>query len=557
MLRAAPRVVVFTALAGLALLVPLASAQQAEPTGLAVAEAQSAVVARTAAGVELVADLRPSYLAGRSLVVTLRVTNPHEAVVEFPRLDLLPHLVTFELVSSSGKKQTRYNTPPDEEELLRWQLPPRGSRQVSLEIPVSSTLAPGRYELKVVVQVGDEALVLGPSTVLVEQPKPVAADVTEAGSSTLGWQVPWVHQGQAGYDLYLHTAPDGRPGDRGTEWRLTALEGRVDPLLSMGRSVDGADRYVYWRSGERNIAYARLEERKLRHEPREVSLPYPSWQLLARAGGDAEGGLHVPVWIPAPAGAGGEVRVVSIDPRGQPRFRKVVALDAPPAADSWVDGAGRLRLLLHHDGKLDLYTMDAAPEQELPAVGHRLLPQAVRAGEVQLLAQPRAAQGGSASGALVSGKIMGFVSDRLAAMTPPPVLGVRFGVLPESDDQAGGTAVFAWLGEAEDRAQGLPGIWLSINGRVIATVPGAGIPGGSRVSQVAPRGYQPYILVGVDGAGVSWAHCSTWEQPIELGRLGPYDGVRLDGDGQAWLVRILPERGVVVAPVASASLVKP
>lgn len=552
MFRAATRFVVLATLSSLALMVPLVHAQQAEPADLGDEGTAPALSARTEAGIEVSTELRSSYLTGRPLLVTLRAHNPGSEALDLPRLDLRPHLVRFELVSASGKKTTRFNTPPDEDEDLRWLLPARGTRQLRLEVPASSALSAGRYEIGVLVEIDDEQLSLGGRSVVLEPPLPVAADVTEAGASALGWQVPWVHQGGLVHDLYLHTSPSGAPDARGADWHLASLPEAVEPLLSLGRSIDGANRFVYWRHGERGIAYARLEERRLRHEPREIGLPYPSWELLARAGGDAEGGLHVPIWIPAPSGSGGEVRVVSIDSRGQPRFQEVVALDAQPAADCWVDGAGRLRLLLHHGEKLDLYTLSTEQGQALPAAGRRLLPQTVKAGEVQLLARPPVADAGSGTGALVSDRILGFVDERLEAMTPPPVLGVRFGTLPERADHPGGTAIFAWLGDQDDHPLGVPGIWLSVNGRVIATVPGVPLPRGHRIIGVLPAGYAPYVLVSEDHQGVSWARSLAWDAPVRLGALGPHDALRFDDDGRLWSVRLQGGRGVVVEPAHQA-----
>jgi hypothetical protein len=531
MLRALTASVAFSLL-----LAAPALAQQAEPVG----EAWTLSVGE---GLQISADARPSYLAGRPIVITLRVDNAGEETLEFPRLDERPHLVSFELVSAAGKKQTRSNAAPVEDDDLRWSLPPRASRQVSLELPSGGALAPGSYQLAIEVE-GDEVHRLGPHALIIEAPRPVSADVTEAGASTLGWQVPWVHASD-GHDLYLHTASAGDPSARGYEWHLHGLDGPVQPLLAHGPGLEGANRMIYWRDGERSIAFARLEERKLRHDPRTVTLPYPDWRLLARAGADGQGGLQVPVWIPAPSGEAGEVRVVSIDPRGQPRFRRVEAFDLAPVADSWVDNAGRLRLLLHHDEKLDLYTVDTTGE--LPAVGVRLLPQALRAGEVHLLARPTPPERSPASGALVSDLILGFVDERLAAMTPPSVAGVRFGPLPERGEEAGGMAVFTWLGATP--AGEMPGVWLSIKGRVIDTVPGVALPPGHVVVEVFPQGYQPYILLSEDAKGQRWLHSARWQAPVPLGRMGPNDGLRVDERGAVWRVGLEDGRGVVVTKV--------
>ncbi len=536
------------------LLVP-AGAQQpelAEPAASSSASAPAAVD-----GLELSADLRSAYLSGRKVLITLRASNTGSQPLEMPRLDMRPHLVSFELINAAGKKTTRRNAAPEVDEDLRWVIPVRGSRQVTLEVPFGGALEPGRYQLAIGVDLGEQVLELGPASVLLERPAPAAADVTDAGKSTISWQVPWVHAGSEGHELYLHSAPGKRPDARGYEWHLTDLDQPVEPLLAQGRTADGANRHIYWRTAEQDLAYARLEERKLRHDPRRISLPYPRWELLARAGGDASGGLHLPVWVPAPSGDDGEVRVVSIDDRGQPVFRRVAAMSAKPQAVSWVDSAGRLRLLLHHGGMLDFYTLDTTTGDDRPASGLRLLPQTVRADEVQLLARPVPPERSPVPGAIVSDRIAGFIDQRLVAMSPPPVLGVRFGTLPDTPDEAGGTAIFAWMGDPGVEPLGLSGVWLSVKGRVIATVPGVALPAGHRIAAVLPRGYQPWVLHSIDRRGVSWARSAAWEAPVELGALGPHDALRLDAQGRLWLVRLVDGQGVVVEPVQASERAEP
>lgn len=542
MFRATPRFALLVALAGLAV-APVGVGAQDVPAPVELPDGP-ANMAVSAAGLEISADLHPAYLAGHRLVVTVKATNPGPDPLDFPKLEERPHLVSFELVSAGGKKQTRFSTPPDEDDDLRWTLPSRASRQVAVELPSAATLKQGTYQLTVAVADGDERIAIGPVPVVLEAPRPVAADVPDGGSAALGWQLPWVHQGSAGHTLYLLTVPDEQPDSRGYQWQLAQLPGPAVPTLALGRPSDGGSRYLYWRSGDRSLSFARLEERRLRHEPRSVSLPYPRWEPLARGGGDAASGLHVPAWIPAPSGEAGEVRVISIDTRGQPRFRKVAAFDSMPQASTWVDSAGRLRLLLLHSGELDLYTLDTGAEGQLPAEGRRLIPQAVRADQVQLFSGPSVADATPGSGALVSDHIADFVTERLAPMAPPPVQGIAFGELPERGDQAGGGAVFVWLGEPEADTPAVAGVWLSTNGRVIATVPGASVPAGHRIAKVIPRGYDPVVLVSLDRRGVSWAHCADWDASVQLGTLAEGDGLRLDDDGRLWVVRMDTRRGL-------------
>jgi hypothetical protein len=545
MFRTAARRPLPLALALVLALTPLAAAQESE---LPSAEEARDVV-RTASGLELSADLQPSYLAGHELVVTLRVENPQSTSLEFPRLDVRPYLVTFDLEGPDGRKQHRSNTPPEEEDEDLWVLPPRASRQVSLQLPSAATLRPGRYQLGFTVDAESEELVLEPRPILLDPPAPVLADfVSEPElSHRAGWQTPWVHQGAQGTALYLHSAPASHPGARGYHWHLASLDEPAQPWLSTGRVTEAWSRYLYWLGGERSLFYARLGDRGLRGEPREIALPWPRWELLARGGSDAGGGLHLPVWVPAPSGEAGEVRVVSIQPHEQPRFRRVVAMDAKPEASTLVDAAGHLRLLLLHDGKLDLYTVGPNADEALPIAGRRLLPRPLRAGEPQLLA-PAPASSAAGSG-LVAGRIRGFVSQRLAALEPPPLMGVRFGRLPEEEDEAGGVAVFGWLADPAAERAVVHGVWMSTAGRVIATVPGALLPPGHRIAQVLPRGYEPMVLVSLDRRGEGWAHCAAWDAPVSLGR---FEGgaLREDAEGRLWLSRLVAGQGVVSQPIS-------
>jgi hypothetical protein len=545
MLRAVTRVCL-VALLGLA--APGLSAQEAPASDPAAAAEPLVASATTSGGLELSADLRSSYLSGQDLLITLRVDNREDEPLEFPRLDERPHLVSFVLRSSAGRKETRSTPAPDEDEDLRWVLPPRGTRQVSLQLPSGATLRPGPYQLSLRVQAEDETLTLGPVEVTLDPPAPSAADLGAGGEGValLGWQSPWVHAGKAGHQLYLHTMDNRAPGARGYHWYLTELDQAVQPWLSSSRATESASRYLYWIDG-RSLVFARLEGHSLRHQPRLVTLPYPRWELLGRGGSDPSGGLHVPVWIPAPSGEAGEVRVVSVDPRGQPRFRKVVGMDTVPSSASWIDGAGQLRLLLLHEGKLDLYTVGTGEDATAPVTGRRLIPRPLREGEVQIAAPER--RGGSGTGALVSDHIAGFVMRHLSPLDPPPVLGVRFGVLPERGDHAGGTAVFAWLGDHQREGARVVGVWMALDGRVVASVPGMMLPDGHELVQVLPRGHDAMVLVTRDGRGEAWAHCADWDGAQPLGERGPHDALRFDPEGRLWSHRVVAGRGLVAEPV--------
>jgi hypothetical protein len=81
----------------------------------------------------------------------------------------------------------------------------------------------------------------------------------------------------------------------------------------------------------------------------------------------------LPLWVPAPQGGAGAVKVLCADVRGGVVFRVVADFPArPTAAESAVDAAGNLLLSLAHPKGFDLYRVDAAWPPELPAAGKRI-----------------------------------------------------------------------------------------------------------------------------------------------------------------------------------------
>ncbi|MFH1463697.1 MAG: hypothetical protein ABIO70_04850 [Pseudomonadota bacterium] len=543
------RLVLLVALAGLASLSPALFGQQ-PPVDDELAPPAAVAEVRSAAGLLVSADLRADYLAGRPLLVTVRVTNPSEEALSFPNLEQRPHLVRFELISDSGKRQTRYTTPPAEDEDDRWTVAPSAARQTTLEIPSGGALAPGGYTLTVHVQDGEQSLPLGPQQVTLVSPHPVAVDVGDEaeGFFSLGWMIPWVQAGAQGADLYLDVRAAAQPAHPGYSWYLAHLAQPVSPWLSASRPSDGASRYLYWQDG-RSLTFARLEDRRIRRQPRQLGLPYPRWEPLARGGTDAQAGLCVPLWVPAPSGDAGDVRLACVDNRGAPAFRPVVKLPERPQAATWVDAAGQLRLLLLHEGKLDLYTLTQGLEAGLPPGGRRLLPQIVRAAESDRgvageAAAPTVGQASAGAGGGLVSDLGGFIEARLAHFEPPVLGGARFAALPDRPEQPGGTMVFAWSA-AEGEPAVVSGLWMSLEGRIVAQVWGVALPPGHRIAQVQPRGYDPLVLLSVDQHGVGWASAADWEAPIELGSLSADAALRVDAQGALWLVRGEDGKGIV------------
>jgi hypothetical protein len=228
----------------------------------------------------------------------------------------------------------------------------------------------------------------------------------------------------------------------------------------------------------------------------------------------------------------------------------VVGLAERPEAGTWVDAAGQLRLLLLHEGKLDLYTVAQGAARDLPPSGRRLLPRIVRAEPAALepaaegpAAPPAGSSPAPAGGGLVS-DLGDFVAARLGHFEPPVLGGARFAVLPDRPEQPGGTMVFAWTSPEGAVGASVDGLWLSLEGRIIARVRGVPLPAGHHLLAVQPRGYDPLVLLTQDERGVGWAAAADWPQPRELGPLAPSAGLRLDAHGGLWLVQAEAGKGI-------------
>jgi hypothetical protein len=357
-----------------------AAAAPSTPSATAPAPAAAPVVTptsvevRTAAGLVVRADLREEYLTGSPILATITVSNPGEAPVAFPDLTSRPWLVRFQL-DAAGRKTERYTTPPATDPGKTWTIPARGQRRVLLEMPSSSGFSPGDGTLAVTIADPAGAVVLGPRPVKIAAPKPVGGAVVHEPTiaSAVGAQLPWLHQGAGGFDLYLVQFDKKAPTRALGQYFLARLPSKVEPILSRSRPSDATSRYLYWKSGATTFGYARLEGSALAGAPRTVAIAYPNAEPLGRGATDANGGLVVPLWIPAPKGAAGSVQALCIDERGSTVLRKVADLPArPEVVATAVDAGSNLLVALGHAAALDLYKVDPSLPPELPARGTRV-----------------------------------------------------------------------------------------------------------------------------------------------------------------------------------------
>ena len=340
------------------------------------------VEATTAEGLVVSADVRDAYVSGFPILVHVTVRNPTDTPRTFPDLAKRPWLVRFrlELAPTAGappKKSERFSTPPATDPGGAWTLAPRGERRVLLEIPASANLA-GTGTLAVTIGEGTGAVALPAHPVVLQPAAPVAGEPLADANlrSTAGVDVPWVQAVRGAWDLHvLHLSPRS-PSTPDRLLPLARLREKPAVQLSRARPQDAGARWLYWPEAGGRFKVARLEATGLEEAPRTVAVPYADAVPLARGVTDGQGGLEVPLWVPAPAGAGranGRVLLLCVDRRGAAVVRKVTELPARPGVvETGVDAAGNPLLLLGHAAGLDLYRVDPTLPAELPAKGVRL-----------------------------------------------------------------------------------------------------------------------------------------------------------------------------------------
>jgi len=461
------------------LLVPLCLSMSSVAMAEDPAPAPAPAPAADAAGaLDVTADLRSEYIAGHKLLVQLEARNEGAASVQFPDLSARPWLVTFQLEDSAGKRQERRTRAPAEDPGKLVTIAPRGQRNTLLEIPGSAAIDPGTYTIGVVITTPDGPLQLPSRQINIAAAKPVDAMLDAAPSSLVRDELHalWLHQATDGYDLYLHQAKASAPDAPLGNWYLTHLDKQVAPQLTAARAAQSWDRHIYWTASDRKLVFARLGGKGLRSELADVEAPWPQVELAGRGGTDGDGGLHVPIWVPAPTGARGELRVLSIGDRGTPTFQRAALLDARPThVETVVDDAGSVHFLVVTATFADLYTVRSAP-----GTGAEALPIPAR---------------------------------RIARAEPgETLLRSAFAALPQTETHAGGLATLLLASNAE----GLQSRWLTLRGQVIQTLPAqVGLSG--EVLGLVPRGLETPGLV--LGAADGTAQYQSGAKSTTLGKL--------------------------------------
>ena len=487
----------------IACLVALALGVAAPAAAQGQAAPATAAAPAASAGPTLEVGLRGDYLQGDTVVVPVTLRNDTAEAMAVPDLRSRPWLVTFELQLPNGNKQTRRTALPERDDGRTVLLRPGAERSVLLEIPSGARLAAGAYLLGVTVDLGRDAPgVVMPQAMRVGPARAVAGDVARAAAGPSAVDAVWLHEAVEGFDLYLHQSDPKRAERTTGQWFLAHLDDKAEPRLTASRGQDVLNRAVVWLAGDRTVHALRLQGAQVRGAPDRITLPWPKAALVGQPAIDGGGRLHVPLWVPAPGGKRGELRVLTLDDRGRPAFRKLTALDARPRdVEVTVDAAGSVHLLVALPDAVDVYTVrSTAPgEPGLPVPGRRVA---------------RAAEGAT-------------------------ILGGAFGELPEADGRKGGLAVLvASRGEA-----GLTSRWVGLRGGDLVDLPALPWGEGDRLLSLLPSGMDaPGVALRV-GGGKPVFRSSSGTVPLPGGSGG--DWALWRGPDGAAMVRRVHAQGPV------------
>lgn len=493
------------------------------------------VEAKAANGLVIRADLRDEYIVGSPILVEITVRNDGKTALTGPDIAARRHLVRFALVNPEGTKTERFSTPPAFDTGGDWTLAPGGRRSVLFEVPNSRGLPVGSYSLTLhVEQTGPAAspavagtvpagttpgqtttsLPTQPFQLVPARPLPGRFPYEPAIARTSGASLVWTQAAQHGFDVYLDRYAPGSADVVETRHRLLRTTTPVSPMQSRAASSGIRSRHLYWMSADNEVRLAKLEGTRLEGAPRALAAPWPKVEPMARGVTDGKGGFSLPIWVPAPKGEGGMVRVLCADERGGIVFRVVADFPSrPPVAETSLDAAGNLLLALGHSKGLDLYRVDAAWPPELPASGKRAW-------------KP---EGGWTTSA------------------------ADFASVPDSGPLPGGLTLVAvqTLASTETTPAKARTLWVDLAGKIIQTGTATDWLAPTRLLRMLADGYETPRVLAIDNSSVTWlARAGT--APIKLGNLPDAD-LWLDATGNAtarWVAgeNIVSTSGSTVLP---------
>jgi len=450
---------------------------------------------------------------GESILIPITLRNAGAQNVELPDLSKRAWLVRFEFEPKEGQRRVHRNTPPEHDGGWTVTLKPKGKKTTLLEVPSGAAFKKGEYQFSIVVKgVGEEERKIGPKKIRLMPARPVAGDlggtISKASSGSLS--TIWVHDADEGFDMYLHQTEPRQPRKTRGDYFLMHFDTRIAPRLSMPLGMDAKQRWVHWRVGERGIAIMRLQGRHVRGLVRNIELPWPEFELMARGVADASGKLNLAVWVPAPSGSKGEVRLAILDKHGAPDFRRVGRFDAKPdQVVSMGDAAGRVHLLIRTNNEVTMYSLAASEGSDgIPMAGRR-----IRAGE----------EGGT-------------------------VLSAAYGVAPATEAFRGGTAVLLLIQESDGAVRWE---WRGLRGDLIVKHGITHWPKQGSVYQLVPRGGEaPGVVFQLPDGSLEYVE-GTSQQPLAVANDVEWSLAR-GADGTLYL-RKLNDRGPVqVKPLVVA-----
>lgn len=416
--------------------------------------AQTPPETEPAPSLEISANLRGEYLAGEPMIVQLLAANSSASSLSMPDLSAQYDRIRFELLMPGGSTANRRSLL-DVPSTQQWQIPPRGVREVTLELPASTALRAGSYQVAIHVKLNDtDEQTLPPHPFRIAAPSPTGADLTAAAlvSDRGNDLIPWVHQANEGYDIYLHRSNSATPEQPLSQDFLVHLTTSAQPHLTAARATEASRRYIVWLQDERIIHYGELQGHQLRNAVKQAHVPWPKISLPARGVTTAEGHLYQPLWIPSPNGTSGELRMLTATTRGT-FYRRIARFAAEPdIVQTVIDDGGAMHLVVSSGEHVDLYSIHAGTDPEYAASEN--LPIAGR---------------------------------RIATLEPGQhIHGVRFGFLNAEEGYPGGLALMLLVTNEAGR---LAPQWLTLNGTLLrtgTTLPA--LPEGASLVDISPAG---------------------------------------------------------------------
>lgn len=283
---------------------------------------------------ELKTNLQSEYLLGHPIQVHLQLRNTGQEPITIPNIELEPWRVGFHLTDDSGIEQVRSSRATDGPPPSFWELQPRQSRAVWVELPIGNAIAEGRYGLKVSLTLQSETLQTDQTSIVIKKPKPLSADLSLLQHPLSHNSNPsiWSHDAEDGFQTYLHHSSLEKPERTVYDGLALSTEDNVHGRLSISQT---GTRHIVWQQNDKVILIQAFQNNTPRGERMKLAVPWPKVQLIGSPMTTPNGSPQMLLWIPSPTsddgGGGGELRLCERQDNGIPIFRKIQALDSPPS----------------------------------------------------------------------------------------------------------------------------------------------------------------------------------------------------------------------------------